>query len=340
MFRQLGNSALLCSALFIAGNGVQLLPRYQPAQRHEKAAAIKASHDTEYRLGDRSIGFMKGAQINKQSFVERLNQHAQRRIECLDAGETRQAFDKPLPPGGWLYHPGATNWKQYFDTSRKELWVMPNVYCDKDRVLIAISWMRSGQGMHKPQQMAWRFREHRPPDYAHRIDTLTGREGVFCHGWQGWLFEKNKHHNEYLDTDGGNELFTAINVYCDNERVTYLQAGFAGEKDAGSQRENVLIYPFSAAPTPASDGVGIGCAWQGWLFKSGTEDTWMDNQNRKRWTYEKYFAIDHKETSDKDKEWMQGQVINPFCSEGKVTRLRTYCFYAQTRKGTIPCAQQ
>ena len=346
MLRQLGNGVLLCCAMFITANGkddsTTEETNYQPPQRRKPGEPIPASNDTEYRFGNNSHLFTEGTQVNKKDFMQKINDHAYRRVECSDAGETRRVFDKALP-AGWLYHHGLKGWRKYFDTSREERWVLPNVHCNKDRVLTAISWMRSGEGTYKEKDMAWRFREHTPPTYQQKINSLTGQGGVFCQGWQGWLFEKKKHYKEFIKTSTGDELFTMVNIYCDKERVTYMDTGSAGETGIGSQSENVLIYPFQAAPTPPATA-GIGCAWQGWLLKDGTDRTWKDNGGKKRWSYEKYYAIDHRSNSHKDKFYMHGRVINPFCSKlkgdrhGKVTRIRAYCFYSAEWKKQSPCA--
>lgn len=77
-------------------------------------------------------------------------------------------------------------------------------------------------------------------------------------------------------------------------------------------------------------GWGVYCDWQGWLFNDMTKDTRQDDDGKRRYSYERYYAIG----DDNDKFWMNGRVVNPFCSKedkdspfGMVTRLRAYCFY-------------
>ena len=56
---------------------------------------------------------------------------------------------------------------------------------------------------------------------------------------------------------------------------------------------------------------------------------------RRRFSYERYYAIDNKKNSDSKKGWVNGRVMNPFCAKGEdkehgiVTALRVYCFYSE-----------
>ena len=338
------NTTLLFYVLFIA-NASQADPAlehdYQPAQpRQQEVLEVKT--ETEYRFGNNSHNIQS---VNKE-FEKKIIDHAYQRIECSDSGETRHVFDKPLPVG-WLYSQfsdASTAWRNYFDTSASEHWVLPNVHCNKNRVLTTISWMRSGkQGARQEnKKMAGRFRDNTPPFYSSEFNNISGESGVFCQGWEGWLFEKDMDRNQYIDTlKNAAELFTIVNIYCHDSRVTFMHHGYAGR---GDQHTEASDKPFKNVSTPSSAESSVGCSWQGWLLKDGTDGTHRNKDNKKRWNYEKYFALDQRNTSDNDKRLMHGRVINPFCSKpdadinGKVTRLRAYCFYSSKWKDKNTCS--
>ena len=154
------------------------------------------------------------------------------------------------------------------------------------------------------------------------------------------MFEKKKDRKEYIDTLDNNELFTMVNIYCQNNRVIFMQHGYAGDKD---HHDDADEHPFKNASTPSSSDGSIGCSWQGWLLKDGTDGEWTDKNGNKRWNYEKYFALDTRNTTESDKRKIHGRVINPFCSKpdanknGKVTRLRAYCFYPSVWENRKTC---
>ena len=77
---------------------------------------------------------------------------------------------------------------------------------------------------------------------------------------------------------------------------------------------------------PSTDG---GVYYRiGWLFNDMTVDKWQDG-GKNKYSYERYYAI-----GNDSKAWMNGRVVNPFCSRedkddpfGILTRLRAYRFY-------------
>lgn len=344
MSRQLVYLILLCSVSLRANSDADdpdLKLDYKPALR-KKPAVIKETTEIEYRF-DITVS-TKGKVDNE--LRNKIIKHSYQHIECSDTGETRNVFDKALPIG-WLYSSfgdKTTAWQKYFDTSASEHWVLPNVYCNNQRVLTAIAWMRSGNkgAARKNQAMASGFRDNIPPFYSNDAVNNKNANGVYCK-WSGWLFDKNKSYKKYFDTLDNSELFTMVNIYCDSNRVTFMRHGYAGDntyyhKDASEK-------PFENAPTPsaAADG-SVGCSWQGWLLKNGTDGTWEDRDTNTRWIYEKYFALDKRATTKGDKRKIHGRVINPFCSNktdddnGKVTRIRAYCFYPTVWKKMKTCA--
>ena len=316
---------------------------HEPSHREKNSKPGKVTTEIQYRFGTKSYPTTKD---NPNTWKQEIIKHAQQQVECDDTTEARGVFDKPLPVG-WLYSQFSdttTGWQNYFDTSQQEIWVLPNVHCNKDRTLTAISWMRSGKkgAMKENKDMIWRFRANNPPFYSSEIVNNNNTQGVYCNGWgNGWLFEKNKNRKEYIDTLKSDELFTIINIYCHQNHVIYMHHGYAGHRpfrDFADDKEgkDASDLPFKNIPTPspATDG-SIGCSWQGWLLKDSTNDTWEDTgaDGKQRWSFEKYFALDRNDVNKKDKRWMLGRVINPFCSKtnkqkhGVVTRIRTYCFY-------------
>ena len=190
--------------------------------------------------------------------------------------------------------------------------------------------------MKENKDMIWRFRANNPPFYSSEIVNNNNTQGVYCNGWgNGWLFEKNKNRKEYIHTTKNDVMFTMINIYCQQNRVIYMQHGYAGHsqyRDFADDKEDkdASDHPFKNSPTPSPNADGsIGCSWQGWLLKNSTKSVWNDTKknDNKRWSYEKYFALDRHDVNHKDKHLMHGRVINPFCSNGTVTRIRAYCFY-------------
>ncbi len=341
MSRPLANRILLCCAVLMTSRGradPALEHDYEPPQR-KRQEVLEVTTETEYRLGTH---IYKGVDKNLE---KKIIEHSYQQIECSDAGETSNVFDKPLPIG-WLYSSfsEATTWMAYFDTNQQEHWVLPNAYCGVNRMLAAISWMRSGRkgAAKENKDMAWRFREHKPPFYANKLNEILNNKntnGVYCSGWQGWLFEKNMNRKQYIDTIDNDELFTMLNIHCHNHRVTAMQHGYAGDN---RHHPDASDKPFSNISATASTDGSISCSWQGWLLKDGTDGTYNDKDGKTRWNYEKYFALDTRGIGDRDKRRVHGRVINPFCSkagkDGKVTRIRAYCFYPSNWESKQTCA--
>ena len=344
MFRQLVSCALLSYVLVIAhtskADESSLEHAYEPALP-SKPQHIEVTTENEYRFGTNSHIYKNVTQELKTKIIN----HSAQQIECSDAGEIRNIFDKPLPLG-WLYKyfsDNNTSWKKYFDTNQQEHWVLPNVYCNISRVLTAISWMRSGtEGAAKGNKnMDKRFSKNQPPFYSKEIVDNDNPHGVYC-GWEGWLFKKKEDRKKYIDTLKNDELFTMINIHCRNNRVTSMQHGYAGDN---RHHPDASDKTFENISTPSSAGDGsISCSWQGWLLKDGTEGTHKVG-NKNRWNYEKYFALDERSTGERDKRLVHGRVINPFCSkpiknmDGKVSRIRAYCFYASKWEHEHACAE-
>ena len=348
-------SLLLLAYAYDSGAEDALGNEYTPAQREsEQAKENKAgpvTNGVEYRFGNNSFYYPQGAKISDE-FKQKIIKHAQQRIECNDITSARGEFDKPLPAASWLYpkfSDKSTRWRNYFDTNEQEYWVFPNVYCNQARALTAISWARSGKkgAYEENKDMAWRFRAHQPQLPASSILDNQSPSGVYCGGWgNGWLFEKNKSYREFIKVDGSSNVsLLMLNIYCHQNRVIYMQHGRAGEANfsvlsriPGAQRVIRAVSsrnkPFAnvADPQPSADG-SIGCSWRGWLLKDGTaEPPWTDKDGKQRWSYEKYFTLDNKAITDPSKVVVHGRVVNPFCSHGKVTRLRAYCFYPPTHR--------
>ena len=345
MFRHLVSCALLCCVLVIdnAGNA-EPCPEHVPAQREDETKASKPESkiEIEYRFGTNAHIYKSATQELKT----KIRNHSAQQIECRDAGEVRNVFDKPLPVG-WLYNSfsdTSTSWQKNFDTELQEHWVLPNTYCNANRVLTAISWMRSGKkgAANENKKMAQRFRKHPPPFYTNEIVNNDNPHGVYC-DWEGWLFKKDEARDKYINTlnDDG-ELFTMVNIHCHNKRVTFMQHGYAG---SNKQHSDAKGRPFENISTPSSGDGSIDCSWQGWLLKDGTDDTYKDKDDKTRWSYEKYFALDKESTGSSKKRKMHGRVINPFCSKsdknknGKVSRIRAYCFYSPQWKNKHACAE-
>lgn len=346
MFRQLVSCVLLSYVLVIAhtskADEAGLEHSYKPALP-KKSVPIEAGTEIEYRFGTNAHIYKNANQELKTKIIN----HSAQQIECNDAGEIRNAFDKPLP-SGWLYSKNSfndttTSWRENFDTNQPEYWVLPNVYCNASRVLTAISWMRSGEkgAAKKNKDMDQRFRANQPPFYAKEIVDNNYPHGVYC-DWEGWLFKKKEDRKKYIDTLGNDELFTMVNIHCRNKRVTSMQHGYAGDN---RHHPDANDKPFDKFSNPSSADGSIGCSWQGWLLKDGTEGTYKVGDNN-RWSYEKYFALDERKTGDKDKRLMYGRVINPFCSKlgknnnGKVSRIRAYCFYSSKwKKNKQTCSE-
>lgn len=344
MFRQLVSCAILSYVLVIAHTGKAdesvLNHDYEPAHP-QRSEAVEVKTEIEYRFGTNSHIYKNATQELKTKIIN----HSAQQIECNDAGEIRNAFDKPLPVG-WLYSKNSfndttTSWQDNFDTNQSEHWVLPNVYCNADRVMTAISWMRSGKkgAAKKNKDMDPRFRTNQPPFYPKEIVDNNYPHGVYC-DWEGWLFKKKENRKKYIETLKNDELFTMVNVHCHNKRVTFMQHGYAGDN---RHHQDASDKPFDKFSNPSSGDGSIGCSWQGWLLKDGTDDTYNDGGNS-RWNYEKYFALDERSTGDKDKRLMHGRVINPFCSKpiknmnGKVSRIRAYCFYSSKWKNRQTCS--
>lgn len=334
MSRQLVYLVLLCYVSLRANSGEAdpaLKHGYEAAQR-KRPAVLKETTEIEYRFDLTAI--TRGEVSNE--LRNKIIKHSYQHIECSDTGETRNVFDKALPIGRLYSSFGDTStaWRKFFDTSVSEYWVLPDVYCNNQRVLTAIAWMRSGNNgaWKKNQRMASHFRDRDPPFYSNDNVNNKNSNSIYCK-WSGWLFDKNKSYKKYFDTPK-NELFTMVNIYCDNHRVTFMRHGYAGHSKF---HDDASDHPFKNAPTPslAADG-SVGCSWQGWLLKDGTDGTWEDNDSNTRWSYEKYFTFDERK--------MHGRVINPFCSNktdddnGKVTRIRAYCFYPSVWEKMKTCA--
>ena len=281
----------------------------------------------------------------KRKIEERSYSH----IECDQAKVDNKEYPFNLPlPEGWLYDIfGNTGRMRYFfDTSVNEYWVLPNVYCNKHNMLTAVSWMRSHEKMshNDNDKMHFRFRDSRPPLYRgmnlenyHHKD----RGGVYC-DWRGWLHnpegsgkDYQMHFRRLFDTNKGKEQFTFVNVYCHSDKTVRFFAKAVG----GDSTQKDLNYPFEhlhdiKLDKEARDFPYTRCNWTGWLFGDMTAKTWKDpgDKDKRKHSYEKYYATDYRADLLK-KPWMNGRVINPFCSReeegtyGYVTALRVYCFY-------------
>ncbi len=294
--------------------------------------------------------------ITRGFIRDRIVEFSNSYIECEQrAPDPNEVFDFPLPDG-WLYKTFADDDNRYrsFDTGVSEYWVLPNVYCDSKHRLAAVSWMRSHENtsLNDSKGMDGRFRDSRPPFHNDmKLDTYLNRKqvredkgGVFC-DWHGWLYPLgDRHFHEWFDVaETESELFTFINVYCHTDNTVRFFAKAVAHKNQrgrdGIIKKSHLIYPFSydnmhsvqqkVGRAEEEDYPRIECNWQGWLFNDMTKDTWQDDDGKRRHSYERYYAVG----DDKDKFWMNGRVVNPFCSNdgtreyGIVTELRAYCFY-------------
>ena len=135
------------------------------------------------------------------------------------------------------------------------------------------------------------------------------RNGVYCN-WDGWLYDSNDgHFHHYFKTSNGDALFTFIDVYCHSadKTVRYFAKAVGGnnlsdnseERPFHQHRDNATVIK-DTDPLPH-----IGCNWTGWLFWDMTKKTWVDDGKRK-FSYERYYAIDDKKNSDSKKglgEW-------------------------------------
>jgi len=313
---------------------------YEAAQRkkkEEKTGRIPPQGKSWYHPNEGYVKGSEGAQREKIKHISRAY------IECVQhKANSEAAFDFSMPQG-WLYDVFAhsARMRSFFDTGVSEHWVLPNVYCDDNNVLAAMSWMRSHKEMafKKNKDMHAKFRDSRPPLYSEKEIADKRRElandrkkGVYC-DWSGWLYDsKHGKYRYYFDTSE-KELFTFINVYCRDNTVRFFVKSVGGNRD-----EIDLIYPFKNRHDyelpPAADYQRVGCNWDGWLFGYLLDRTWKDGKGKRRQAYEKYFSVDKTWTSGGGKTWVNGRVMNPFCSrekgikEGTVTALRVYCFYS------------
>ncbi len=346
----------LLAAFIMSNDAVEysyedLVLKYREAQKkkEEKTGEIKVEsrqwiHPTQGEVGIEIKKDDEGDAEDLGFQLEgRLYYISNSYIECLQGKpDPNDAYDFPIPTG-WLYHTFADKetMRSFFDTEISEHWVLPNVYCNKQGVLTAISWMISprsmsfneNKGMHKG------FRNSPPPFYK-GIELENRKAGVYC-DWDGWLYASN--HGDYehwFDTNSA-EKFTFINVYCDKEsntvRYFYSAVGGAGHfksdggvlrKPFGTNMEHLNDLPLNRGKVREPPYYPyISCNWSGWLFWDRTKGTWEGNDKKRRYNYEKYFAV-------KDKAWVNGRVMNPFCSPDKdndarygvVTALRVYCF--------------
>lgn len=294
---------------------------------------------------------------NDAQRVRKIEERSYSHIECdqakVDNGE--YPFNLPLPDG-WLYDIYGENSRMrlFFDTEVSEYWVLPNVYCNKQNVLTAVSWMRSHDNLSfKKNEIHMRFRDNLPPFYDddhtenyHNKD----RGGVYC-SWDGWLHDpdsgKNyqRHFRRLFDTDRNKEQFTFVNVYCYKNTVRFFAKAVGGDSTLKD-----LWYPFGnrhdiKPDKEVRDFPFVQCNWIGWLFGDMTDNIWKDpgNDDKEKYSYEKYYATDYRAKLN-EKPWMNGRVINPFCSReeegdyGYVTALRVYCFYTPGSKVQGRCS--
>ncbi len=300
---------------------------YDPAQRKNKKE--EAGNITQGKAWYHpNEGYVKGG--SELQIVEQIKDISRAYIECVQhKANSEAAFDFSMPHG-WLYDTFAhsARMRSFFDTGKSEHWVLPNVYCDDNNVLAAMSWMRSHKKMafRKNKDMHAKFRDSRPPLYSKKELEGKRKKGVYCN-WGGWLYDsKHGKYQYYFDTKG-KELFTFINVYCRDNTVRFFAKSVGGDRDAIDLR-----FPFNNRHDyenelpPAAVYQRVGCNWDGWLFGYLLNQTWKDGNKKTRQAYEKYFAV--------DKTWVNGRIMNPFCSRGKykiartVTALRVYCFYS------------
>ncbi|RKU17932.1 hypothetical protein C6501_03405 [Candidatus Poribacteria bacterium] len=278
---------------------------------------------------------------------QKLSDRSNSYIEC-DQGIAPiiQPFDFPLrgkslKDKGWLYYTwdtGTVPW--FFDTKEKEHWVLPNVYCNSKNILAAVSWMRS----HEDEGMHARFKGKDPPFYDGVDFEDRGKDkwGVYC-DWDGWLYDSDEHFHFWFDAyKKSEELFTFINVYCHTDKTVRF---FAKAEAHQRQQEGHMIFPFrprhafvTAKVKEAAEYPDVYCNWTGWLFADTTDKPWEDKDKHSRHSHEKYYAIDKHSRESSKKAWMNGRVMNPFCSKltdrdiGIVTALRVYCFYTKENR--------
>ena len=325
-----------------------------------KSICTKEKMDTNQILGE-VYGFIKPPSkepkvVDKVEYLfdgkpieeDEVIAKSQLYIECAP-DRTPYDFDKPLP-NGWLYpiFYEDQRWKKYFDTGTEEYWVFPNVYCNKKtRRLTAISWMRSGrEGGQGHRNMHKNFKDHTP---SHpNVDDEDGSKGVYCH-WSGWLYPLGKESNNFFDTKD-NQAFTIVNVYCRNDRVTYLHRaehnGMSRFGDGIKRAVEKEIPPFPKnIDHPKETDKLVRCNWNGWLYKAMLlNDEWDNEEKKIRWTYERYFIVSNRGRGEEKKKIgdsrasIHGRVMNPYCSKAKpesaysgvVTAIRAYCFYPST----------
>ena len=246
-------------------------------------------------INDTTKYFFDGNEVDEGEVINLSQQY----IECLpDFYENNPYdFDKPLP-NGWLYPPpfkeNSRYWKKYFDTGQNEYWVFPNVHCDEKRRLTAMSWMRSGthESHNNNGAMHEKFKKNTPP-----FPTGNTSDGSIYCGWNGWLYPaEDDSYEKWVDTED-DEAFTLVNVYCRKNKVIYLHEKMGGNIDfAGKLKQPFKptdTAPFKSTDTATLEGDNlVRCNWQGWLYKAMLlNDTWEDGNEKKRWTYERYFII-------------------------------------------------
>ncbi len=305
--------------------------KYEAAQRKKEKEQHGAIDDGKswYHPNE---GYVKGSE---RAQILQIRGISRAYIECVQhKANSEAAFDFSMPQG-WLYDTFAhsARMRSFFDTGVSEHWVLPNVYCNSNNVLAAMSWMRSHKRMSfkENKEMHAKFRDSRPPLYSkkeiadrRRELAKKGKKGVYC-DWSGWLYDsKHGKYRYYFDT-AEKEMFKFINVYCRDNTVRFFVKSVGGDRD-----EIDLIYPFKNRHDyeipPTAVYQRVGCNWDGWLFGYLLDRTWKDGKGKRRQAYEKYFSV--------DKTWVNGRVMNPFCSreegekEGTVTALRVYCFYS------------
>ncbi len=306
----------------------------------------------------------EGTNNSRLEILKTLNKVSNAYIECMHYGKDREAnrdaFDFPMPTG-WLYYTftdNANTMHKFFDTRVKEKhWVLPNVYCNQHGVLAAVAWMISPRSLsdNKNKGMHARFRDVIPPPFDPNKDrgyknrqSLEDphRNGVYCN-WDGWLYDsEHGHYKHYFDTSNGDESFTFIDVYChiytDEEGNIQRTVRYFYKATGGTLTHPDLIYPFQhrgdvEVLKDNRELPAIRCNWTGWLFWDMSDKPWKGKdkhgkEDRWKFSYERYYAVDDKDKNDKNKGWVNGRVMNPFCStkygrdEGIVTALRVYCF--------------
>lgn len=256
-------------------------------------------------------------------------------IECVQGQlDSNLIYDFPMPVG-WLYPSfgeGGETTKKFFDTEVREHWAFPNFSCNFKNVLTAVSWMRSGKnsGGLKNKAMHSKFRDHKPDFYDGKKYFDHRRSGgVYCN-WDGWLYPSSSLHYKYfIETDGDNELFTLLNVYC--HKHSYVREFYSAAASADQAMENNKKPFHNIRPKSQigdSEYPSVRCNWDGWLYGDMSGEHWHDGDN-KRYGYEKYFAVERHPIGHNKQIWMRGRVANPFCSKsGIVTAVRAFCFFA------------